>query len=45
MHGFERNHVQVEMFADEAHRLGFTSRRITPEEYFADYLRSRKEGL
>jgi hypothetical protein len=28
------------MFATEAHRLGLTSRPITPEDYFADYLAS-----
>jgi 4,5-dihydroxyphthalate decarboxylase len=37
-YGFERNRAQIEMFADEAFRLGLTSRRITPEEYFADFL-------
>lgn len=37
-YGFERNRAQIEMFADETFRLGLT-RRITPEEYFADYLR------
>jgi 4,5-dihydroxyphthalate decarboxylase len=36
--GFERNRAQIEMFAAEAFRLGFTSRQITPDEYFADYL-------
>jgi 4,5-dihydroxyphthalate decarboxylase len=37
-YGFERNREQIGMFANEAFRLGFTSRRITVEEYFADYL-------
>jgi 4,5-dihydroxyphthalate decarboxylase len=37
-YGFEGNRAQIDMFAAEAFRLGFTSRRITPEEYFADYL-------
>ena len=37
-HGLEANRAQIEMFAGEAFRLGFTSRRITVEEYFADYL-------
>jgi 4,5-dihydroxyphthalate decarboxylase len=37
-HGLERNRAQFEMFAAEAFRLGFTSRRITLDEYFADYL-------
>jgi 4,5-dihydroxyphthalate decarboxylase len=37
--GLERNRAQIEMFAAEAFRLGFTSRRITTEEYFEDYLK------
>jgi 4,5-dihydroxyphthalate decarboxylase len=37
-YGFERNRAQIDIFADEAHRLGLTSRRVTAEEYFADYL-------
>jgi 4,5-dihydroxyphthalate decarboxylase len=37
-YGLEANRAQIEMFAGEAFRLGFTSRRITVEEYFADYL-------
>jgi len=37
-YGFERNRRQIDMFASEAFRLGLTSRRITAEEYFADYL-------
>jgi hypothetical protein len=36
--GFERNRAQIDMFAGEAFRLGLTSRRITADEYFADYL-------
>jgi 4,5-dihydroxyphthalate decarboxylase len=36
--GLERNRAQIEMFAGEAFGLGLTSRRITVEEYFADYL-------
>jgi 4,5-dihydroxyphthalate decarboxylase len=39
-YGFERNRGQIDAFAGEAFRLGLTSRRITPEEYFADYLAS-----
>ena len=39
-HGLDANRAQIEMFAGEAFRLGFTSRRITVEEYFADYLAS-----
>ncbi len=37
-YGLERNRAQIEIFADEAFRLGLTRRRITTEEYFADYL-------
>ena len=39
-YGFEKNRAQIEMFAGEAFRLGLTSRLVTPEEYFADYLAS-----
>ena len=37
-YGLERNRAQIEMFAGEAFRLGLTSRLVTVEEYFADYL-------
>ena len=37
-YGFERNRAQIETFAGEAFRLGLTSRQVSPEEYFADYL-------
>ena len=37
-YGVERNRAQIEMFAGEAFRLGFTSRRVTTDDYFADYL-------
>jgi len=39
-YGFERNRAQIDMFADEAFRLGLTSRQVTSEEYFADFLAS-----
>ena len=39
-YGLDRNRGQIEMFAGEAHRLGLTTRRVTPEEYFADVLAS-----
>jgi len=39
-YGFDKNRTQIEMFAAEAFRLGLTSRLVTPEEYFADYLAS-----
>ena len=37
-YGLERNRAQIDAFAGEAFRLGLTSRQVTPEEYFADYL-------
>jgi 4,5-dihydroxyphthalate decarboxylase len=37
-YGLERNRAQIEMFTGEAFGLGLTSRRITTDEYFADYL-------
>ena len=39
-YGLERNRAQIEMFAAEAFRLGLTSRLVTADEYFADYLAS-----
>jgi 4,5-dihydroxyphthalate decarboxylase len=39
-YGLERNRAQIDMFAEEAFRLGLTSRRLTVEEYFADFLAS-----
>jgi 4,5-dihydroxyphthalate decarboxylase len=38
-YGLEQNRAQIDMFAGEAFRLGLTSRQVTTEEYFADYLR------
>ena len=38
-YGFERNRAQIDMFAGEAFKLGLTSRRVTADEYFADYLK------
>ena len=38
-YGLERNRAQIDAFAGEAFRLGLTGRRITTEEYFADYLK------
>jgi len=37
-YGIEQNRGQIDMFAGEAFRLGLTSRRVTADEYFADYL-------
>ena len=39
-YGLERNCAQIEMFAGEAFRLGLTSRPVSVDEYFADYLAS-----
>jgi 4,5-dihydroxyphthalate decarboxylase len=39
-YGLERNRAQIDMFAGEAFQLGLTSRRVTVEEYFADFLAS-----
>jgi 4,5-dihydroxyphthalate decarboxylase len=39
-YGLERNRAQIEIFAGEAYRLGLTSRRVTVEEYFADFVAS-----
>jgi 4,5-dihydroxyphthalate decarboxylase len=36
--GLAQNRAQIDMFAGEAFRLGLTSRQVTTEEYFADYL-------
>ena len=38
--GVERNRAQIEMFTEEAFRLGLTTRHVTADEYFADYLQS-----
>jgi len=37
-YGVGANRAQLELFAGEAFRLGLTGRRVTTEEYFADYL-------
>jgi 4,5-dihydroxyphthalate decarboxylase len=39
-YGLERNRSQIEIFAGEAFGLGLTSRRVTVEEFFADFLAS-----
>ncbi len=38
--GLPRCHGEVDAFCGEAHKLGLTSRRVTVEEFFADYLAS-----
>jgi 4,5-dihydroxyphthalate decarboxylase len=37
-YGLEPNRAQIDMFTGEAFRLGLTSRQITTDQYFADYL-------
>jgi 4,5-dihydroxyphthalate decarboxylase len=39
-YGLEPNRGQIDAFAGEALRLGLTSRKVTVEEYFADFLAS-----
>jgi 4,5-dihydroxyphthalate decarboxylase len=39
-YGLEANRAQIDMFAEEAFRLGLTGRRVTVDEYFADFLAS-----
>jgi 4,5-dihydroxyphthalate decarboxylase len=39
--GFEKNRATIEVFSEQARALGLISRRITPEEYFAEYLESQ----
>ena len=39
-YGFEKNRATIEVFNDQAHRLGIVGRRITAEEYFAEFLES-----
>jgi 4,5-dihydroxyphthalate decarboxylase len=38
--GFEKNRATIEVFSEQARELGIISRRITAEEYFADFLAS-----
>jgi 4,5-dihydroxyphthalate decarboxylase len=39
-HGLDPNRRAMEQFAKQAHLLGLTSRRVTVEDYFAEYLES-----
>ena len=36
--GFERNRATIEVFAEQAHMAGIVGRRISAEEYFAEFL-------
>ncbi|HVH82286.1 MAG TPA: hypothetical protein VM782_23010 [Stellaceae bacterium] len=38
--GFERNRATIEAFCQQAFDLGITTRRVTAEDYFADFLES-----
>jgi 4,5-dihydroxyphthalate decarboxylase len=38
--GFERNRATIEAFCQQAFDLGITRRRVTAEEYFAEFLES-----
>jgi 4,5-dihydroxyphthalate decarboxylase len=38
--GFEQNRATLEVFAEQAHLAGIVTRRIRPEEYFAEFLES-----
>jgi len=38
--GFERNRATIEVFAEQAHLAGIVGRRISAEEYFAEFLES-----
>lgn len=40
-YGFDANRRTIETFNDEALSLGIIGRRVSPEEYFAEYLESR----
>ena len=39
-YGYEANRRTIEVFADQAFQSGIVGRRISPEEYFADFLAS-----
>ena len=39
-YGYENNRKQIELFCNQAHDVGLTQRRVTPEEYFEEYLAS-----
>lgn len=37
-YGFEKNRRTIEVFADQAFDLGIVGRRVSPEEYFSEFL-------
>ena len=38
--GYEQNRETIEVFAEQAHLAGIVGRRISAEEYFAEFLES-----
>ena len=38
--GLERNRATIEVFAEQAYLAGIVARRISPDEYFAEFLES-----
>lgn len=38
--GLDRNRAAMDLFCEQAHRAGITQRRITVDEFFAEYLSS-----
>ena len=38
--GFDKNRATIEVFSEQARALGIISRRVTPEDYLAEYLES-----
>jgi 4,5-dihydroxyphthalate decarboxylase len=42
--GFEKNRATIEVFSEQARALGIIDRRVTAEEYFAEYLESPAHG-
>lgn len=43
-YGYEKNAAAIQVFADQAYESGLTERRVTAEEYFAEYLEDRPNG-
>ena len=38
--GYEKNRAAIEIFCNQAHEVGLTQRRVSPEEYFEEFLAS-----
>jgi len=43
-HGFEKNRHEVDVFCRSAFEDGLTKRRVTVEDYFAEFLQSARKG-